>query len=541
MAHTIQDALELCGVDNGALFGLFNAQTQAQRIAQDVFDGVFTSCMDKKVSELEDDWKTYAQLTIAQGQIRLRPATKKNIKALLQWTRDEIRMGRDPADTAFPVHDAAQLIKRYTTHQQWLKKATDKASTAMPKQFTEQSKWLDWKGSFINFLRTQPGRDGVPLSYVIRDEVNPPNPRIPPNAEFLDDYVDNAPLVGETFSSDAGEVHTYLVNLISSNAVAENKIMPFIADRNGRRSFQALRDHYEGVGANATAVVSAEEDIDNLFYSGEKKPHMWWEEFETRLTVAFATIDKDQGRQVYTDIAKLRMLNKKIKADFLEQVKVSIEIELAKVPITMTYDIALASYRNTVNRKHPPNKEVKKTRRINETTSTSSSRGNQRGRGRGRGRGHGRGIGRGRHQGRGGNQGNKRQRNDAWFIQDINGNRMEVHPAYKFNDDEWHKIPQTVQQQLIHMRQEYKRSRQSYSSHSSVQYPAAHQQIGAVSYHTPQYPLPPVAHVPAPPPPPPPAIANNDQRSTISEMTTDRNNHAGSIMGGRNEQVSLRS
>jgi hypothetical protein len=116
--YSIQDALIRCGVDDGTTFGQFDGQTQAQRIAQDVFDGVFTSCMDKTVAELEDDWKTYAQLTVAQGQIKLRPATKKNIKALLQWARDEIRMGRNPASVEFPVENAVELIKRYTTHQQ---------------------------------------------------------------------------------------------------------------------------------------------------------------------------------------------------------------------------------------------------------------------------------------------------------------------------------------------------------------------------------------------------------------------------------------
>ena len=82
--HTIEEAPELCGVDNSAVFGQFNGQTQVQRIAQDVFDKDFTSCIDKTVSELEDDWKTYAQQTANQGQIRLRPVTKKNIKALIQ-------------------------------------------------------------------------------------------------------------------------------------------------------------------------------------------------------------------------------------------------------------------------------------------------------------------------------------------------------------------------------------------------------------------------------------------------------------------------
>ena len=37
--------------------------------------------------------------------------------------------------------------------------------------------------------------------------------------------------------------------------------------------------------------------------------------------------------------------------------KTTIEIELAKVSITMTYEIVLAWYRNAVNRKHPLSKE----------------------------------------------------------------------------------------------------------------------------------------------------------------------------------------
>ena len=94
-----------------------------------------------------------------------------------------------------------------------------------------------------------------------------------------------------------------------------------------------------------------------------------------------------------------------------------------------------------------------------------------RGRGRGRGRTFGRGRGRGQGRGRGSN--NKRQRQDAWFINDTNGSRMEVHPSYRFNDEEWHKIPQPTQQQLIQMRNEYKRSRQSYSSQGSSQYPTS--------------------------------------------------------------------
>ena len=109
--------------------------------------------------------------------------------------------------------------------------------------------------------------------------------------------------------------------------------------------------------------------------------------FETRLSVTFATLDKEEGRAVYSYVSKLRLLNRKIKADFLETVRTNIELELARTPMTMTYNTALATYRNAVNRKPPENDSVpKRTRKINEAN-RGRNNGGRGGRGRGRGRG----------------------------------------------------------------------------------------------------------------------------------------------------------
>ena len=330
-AHTMENALIMCGVNRDNIV-LFDGNNAAQRIANEVFDNDLTSCVNKSNSDLENDWKTYSQLTVAQGQIRLRPATKKNIRALVQWIRDKV----------FDITTAGiiTLLRKAQTHDRWESRASDMAKTAKPKQFTGQIKWLDWRDSFINFLRSQPGRNGVPLSYVIRPNIAP---LIRVNTQFLDDYVDQAPLTGEVFALDASDVHTYIVSFITENTTAENKIMPYLLENNGRRDYQALKNHYEGVGVNATMITQAEKDIETLFYSEEKRPHMWWDEFETRITVAFATIDREEGRMVYSDIAKLRLLNRKVKADFLEAARTSIELELAKVPVPIIYNIALAS------------------------------------------------------------------------------------------------------------------------------------------------------------------------------------------------------
>ena len=57
-----------------------------------------------------------------------------------------------------------------------------------------------------------PGRYGVPLKYIIRENYLPD---LTPNKNFLDEYVNNATLIVEAFTIDATEVHTFIVNLIA--------------------------------------------------------------------------------------------------------------------------------------------------------------------------------------------------------------------------------------------------------------------------------------------------------------------------------------
>lgn len=353
-----------CGVSN---MNMFNDQSDAARMAEDLFNDDFYSTMDKTFEELNEDFKTYANLTQAQGQIRINPGIRRNIKAFIQWSRDQIRVGQDPSTMQFPVEQAPILIRRYKSHLAFMKKSSVMVETARPKSFKQDMKWVDWKPTFVNFLKVIPGRDGVPLSYVVRENVEPV---IDANTDILDDYANRAPLHGEAFNADALEVHMYLVKFISENTTAESKILMHADEKNGRKDFMSLIEHYEGVGIHAIDVTKAEEDMDKLFYSGEKKPHMWWEEFEQRLTMAFAVIDKREKREVYSNGMKLRILVKKISADFLSSVKASINVELTKTPMTMTYEIALMNFRNEVNARFPPDvsSSVRGSRRINQVS-----------------------------------------------------------------------------------------------------------------------------------------------------------------------------
>ena len=99
----------------------------------------------------------------------------------------------------------------------------------------------------------------------------------------------------------------------------------------------------------------------------------------------FALIDKNAGRQVHTDVMKLRMLNSKIRAYFLVAMKTNIEMQINMQPMVMTYTSTLSNDRNTVNQRHPNTNNPNNARgRIQ----TLAGRGG-RGRGGVRGSGHG--------------------------------------------------------------------------------------------------------------------------------------------------------
>src|SRR5687768_10327824 len=95
-ANMVETAMILCGVSNAAN-GAHGSN--ATRIASDIFDDEFTSCLNKTFGDLNTDLKSYSNMTVNQGQIRLTPGMKNKIKAFIQWCRDEICLGRNPADT----------------------------------------------------------------------------------------------------------------------------------------------------------------------------------------------------------------------------------------------------------------------------------------------------------------------------------------------------------------------------------------------------------------------------------------------------------
>ena len=75
---TVANEMFICGID---IPTLFKGDSQVERIYGELFDDDLVSCMDKTVTELYDNLKSYSTLTAANGQIRGYISRKCGIKS----------------------------------------------------------------------------------------------------------------------------------------------------------------------------------------------------------------------------------------------------------------------------------------------------------------------------------------------------------------------------------------------------------------------------------------------------------------------------
>ncbi|CAJ1963571.1 unnamed protein product, partial [Cylindrotheca closterium] len=128
---------------------------------------------------------------------------------------------------------------------------------------------------------------------------------------------------------DNAKVLVLLSKFIVGNTKAEATLQAINIAGNGREAFNALRTHDKGKGILASDIVKAKHTIRELCYVGEKQK-MNWSMFERMLKKAYATCNKHEGREVHSDAMKLRNLQSKVTAPFLQLNKTAIDTEIGK-------------------------------------------------------------------------------------------------------------------------------------------------------------------------------------------------------------------
>ena len=154
--NTITITIKLCGVLADANAIIFDVSNASEMITNKVFNNNFNTFIYLKFSDVNKYWNTYGSLTVDEGRIRLIPRTKVNIRDFVHWVRDRIRMSEDPAETLSPTRDRDDFIERCNTHRKWMIDAEGMAKNAMPKTFTDNMQWIDWKVTQLTSSGTIP-------------------------------------------------------------------------------------------------------------------------------------------------------------------------------------------------------------------------------------------------------------------------------------------------------------------------------------------------------------------------------------------------
>lgn len=93
-------------------------------------------------------------LTVTQGHIQVCPAGtyySQEYRNFFHWTRDKLRLKRDPTASPFPVELVGNLICQYKTHKnKFLIDSKSLSAAAKSDKFKESTELEDWKPAFLN-------------------------------------------------------------------------------------------------------------------------------------------------------------------------------------------------------------------------------------------------------------------------------------------------------------------------------------------------------------------------------------------------------
>ena len=116
---------------------------------------------------------------------------------------------------------------------QYRDESNKKAKEASPGLLKFEQEWIDWEAKFANYCLGLVGVNRVPLSYVIRENDNPPIDGRQ-YASFVNETVYCDPLAGSYFEANKQTVHQLLLSFATGQP-SEDLIKVVSRHRDGRR------------------------------------------------------------------------------------------------------------------------------------------------------------------------------------------------------------------------------------------------------------------------------------------------------------------
>jgi hypothetical protein len=207
----------------------------------------------------------------------------------------------------FRLVEAAKFFKN-------IKRTEDKTERfKLPPKFTSTNA-RSVMFSFKIFLRKVRGLAGVPLSYLIRDEVDVPAEAINDVAtdedpgwgqpSLVEDLIRRARHDGFEFEEDNTLLSEY-VNQLTEDTPAFSLVKLHIEAQNGRAAYFALHSQYMGSAYKSTTIREADKALKTIYFTGTAR-NFTFNQYLDKLDSAFN--DKQLAGEPMTDYQKVRQL-----------------------------------------------------------------------------------------------------------------------------------------------------------------------------------------------------------------------------------------
>ncbi|KAI2496695.1 hypothetical protein MHU86_17791 [Fragilaria crotonensis] len=139
----------------------------------------FVDLESMKEKDIRDLAESYGRRTINDGRFIFGVRRIKRLIGLIHWVQDFGRVSEEPSLDTFLADggDAAlfcraldEAFQRADVRKVEKEQSDTVSKAADPGKFKDEKKWPEWEPAFVNYLSTIQGVNGVPLSYVVREQ-----------------------------------------------------------------------------------------------------------------------------------------------------------------------------------------------------------------------------------------------------------------------------------------------------------------------------------------------------------------------------------
>ena len=288
------------------------------------------SLTQKDVIAFSTDWSN-RQATA--GRFHIGTRRSKLLQAFVHWVQDFQRVSGTVSIVGLNQNTFKEQLRRALNRasiRQNLKDNTSSASeAASPGSLENERKWKTWEEKFTNYCRVHIGSNGIPLSYVIRENDDPNTDG--EFGDFITETIECAPLSGEYYLADRQTVFNMLTSFTTGQPSGD-WIKSTARHSDGRRSMKQLRDHFSGEGNATRNIAEADRLKETLHYKSERA--MPFETFLTQCEKMYNIYDKE-GEKMEDD-AKIRFLFKNIQHSDLKITIAALKTRMIDTNITYT-------------------------------------------------------------------------------------------------------------------------------------------------------------------------------------------------------------